>query len=207
MTGRPCKFSVLVVTVAGIICVVLVTVFVVTIARYGPNALSLTRLLQDLRRDHLCGEPASEEDLARARALGLPNDLLRFYRHMNGSYLHATDKYAGTFLRNRRWWRWRILPIGDLKTIPEHGFMYRESPLYLLSKNWIALVDVGESDCLAVNVDPSARGEIIDCFHETVGEPGQNTVIARTFTELLTSLLKSSEPFWLQKGHPEYGVY
>ena len=149
--------------------------------------------------------------MARAQALGLPSDLLQFYRRMNGAYLHATDKYAdkyaGAFVRNRREWIWRINPIGKLKTIAEEGFIDDESPLYPLSKNWIALVDVGEGDCLAVNVDPSARGEIIDCYHETVGEPGQNAVIARTFTQLLTSLLKSPEPFWLKKGNPEYRVY
>jgi hypothetical protein len=69
------------------------------------------------------------------------------------------------------------------------------------------LVNVQDGNYLAINVEPGHVGEVLDCFHETVGQPGWTKIIALSFTELLDRLLSSSRCFWLMKKHKAYGAY
>ena len=44
---------------------------------------------------------------------------------------------------------------------------------------------------VAIDLPPKPSGEVwlIDCFHETIGEPGCNTIIALSFSEFLERAL------------------
>jgi hypothetical protein len=60
---------------------------------------------------------------------------------------------------------------------------------------------------VAIDLPPKPSGEVwfIDCFHETIGEPGNNKIIAVSFTEFLDrALLGSRIHYWLE---PDFGGY
>jgi len=167
----------------------------------------LTEVLEKVRSRHLPLPPPSPEELSRLASGGAPSDLLRFYEQMNGAGLHRDTKHGGQRLVSDAWWHWVVLPISEMETVQERGYLQPDSPFYNRSAHWRCLVDVQDGDYLAISLEPGHVGEIIDCFHETVGKPGESSIIALSFTELMEQLVESKEAFWLQKGHREYGVY
>ncbi len=133
--------------------------------------------------------------------------MLQFYEQMNGAGLHRDTEHGGQKRMSDSWWRWVVLPILEMETVQERGYIQPDSPFHKRSALWRCLVDVQNGDYLAINLEPDHVGEIIDCFHESIGKPGQSAVIAESFTELMERLVKSKKAFWLEKGHREYGVY
>lgn len=89
----------------------------------------------------------------------------------------------------------------------ETGYVDPNSPLHECAQRWISVVDVQDSNYVAISTEPGRVGEAIDCFHETVGEPGYNKIVAKSFTDLLAGLLRSPEAFWLGDGSPDYGYH
>ena len=168
--------------------------------------MTFADLLEQLNRSHLACPPASETALAYGRSLGLPADLLAFYRSSNGAYLHES-KGSGDFQVGGRWWKWRVLPVEELRDIAAIYGIDETCPMADTLRQWIALVDVLDSDYLAVDVAPERSGQIIDCFHETIGWEGYHAIIAMSFTELLERLMESRDPYWLEEGAVKYGAH
>jgi SMI1 / KNR4 family (SUKH-1) len=168
--------------------------------------MAITDLLGKLNRSHLACPPASETALAYGRSLGLPADVLAFYRSSNGAYLHESEG-GGDFQADGRWWKWRLLPVEELRDIAATYDIDETCPMADTLRQWIALVDVLDSNYLAVDMAPERGGQIIDCFHETVGWEGYHAIIAMSFTELLLRLIERSDPYWLEDGFPKYGAH
>ena len=167
--------------------------------------MTIRELINEIRRFHLIRRPADAGELKKAMSLGLPDDLIEFYRMTNGAFLHQTDQFSGLAQVGGRWWKWKILPVSDLAPVTETMFVNETSPLLEACRSWFALVDVMDSDFLAIDTAPTRRGQVVDCFHEAVGVVGYTPVVALSFSEALSKLLTSPEPFWLQDGHVEYG--
>ena len=167
--------------------------------------MTLRSLIDALRQNHLCFQPASSEALDGELGKALPDDLLEFYSHTNGAMLHRGD--GGGFIIDGAEWEWSIASFEELEPVTDKGYIDTDSPLWDAATGWLGLVDVQDADWLAIDVRSPGRGEIIDCFHETVGDVGYNKIVARSFTELLGSLLSSKKPFWLQNGRPDLGVH
>jgi len=162
---------------------------------------------QILAADHLCAGAASPADLERGRALGLPDDVLAFYAFSGGAYLHAVSEGESSFECDGRSWMWRIRPLAEVRSVvEEYELRRKDSPLFELLERWLVLVDVGDGNCLAIDTAPAHRGEVIDGFHETIGAPGENTVIALSFSEALRDLLRAPVAYWLEEERQEYRV-
>lgn len=72
------------------------------------------------------------------------------------------------------------------------------------AKRWHVVVELADSDCLALSTESKFFGQCVDVFHGTVGDRGQHLVLSRSFTELLELILTMPESFWLEgafKGH------
>src|SRR5438874_1040010 len=134
--------------------------------------MTIPEIVEQLQRSHRICPPASDAALAHGRSLGLPGDVLEFYRLSNGVYLHRTDWSGGTE------WKWKVLPIEGLRDVPAVYDVGRTCPLFATLRHWIAIVDVLDSNYLAVDVAPERCGQIVDCFHETSGWEGYHDVIA-----------------------------
>ena len=76
-----------------------------------------------------------------------------------------------------------------------------------ISDLWFSIADDGNGDYLSIDLAPGRLGICYDSFHETHGVAGSTPVIARSFTELLTSLLQSrgNRPYWLEDGFVSLG--
>jgi antitoxin YokJ len=172
-----------------------------------PSATSkIDRFVAKIRSSHRIHLPASPKDLLRLRRLGMPEDVLRFYTLSDGARLHRTDEYGGLGPDPERRWRWEILPCREIEPASQ-SYVGADSPLFKRAHSWMHLVNVQDGNYLAINVEPGHVGEVLDCFHETVGEPGRTAIVALSFTELLDRLLKSPRPFWLRKTMRPYGSY
>jgi hypothetical protein len=138
--------------------------------------------------------------------LGLPDDALRFYELSDGACLHAVPD-GGLLETGGRQWSWALPPSRELVPISDMGFIDEDCPLFERARRWIAVADVQDGNYLALSVESGHAGEVIDCFHETVGAPGQSAIVALSFTEMLEGLLASRDCFWLADDRPRYGAY
>src|SRR5437773_9920955 len=116
--------------------------------------MTIPELVEQLKLSHLACPPASDAGLAHGRSLGLPDDLLEFYRLSNGAYLHEADEYGGNTQVDGRWWKWIILPIEELRDVAVAYQIPTTCPLFAKLRRWIAIVDVMDSNCLAIDVAP-----------------------------------------------------
>jgi hypothetical protein len=167
--------------------------------------MEIDELVERIRREHCAFPPATATDLERVKAFALPDDLLRFYELTDGAMLYASE--FGTPGPDSRQWDWWIRSAADLLTVAEYGFVPEDSPLYESAQRWVVWVEVQDGNVLAVNTEPNHVGEIIDCFHETVGDVGWNSIVALSCTEALRLLLADRSPFWPADDRPKYGAY
>ena len=75
-----------------------------------------------------------------------------------------------------------------------------------LPRSWFSNCFVQDGNYVAIDLPPKPSGEVwfIDCFHETIGEPGYDTIIALSFSEFLERALASGSHYWLGE-YPSYG--
>ena len=164
--------------------------------------MDVARLVDEIQRNHLAMPPA--QDLGRWAA-ELPPDLREFYALTNGAYLHRVDRHGGSCEREGAWWKWKVEPVENLRTVADDGFVSTRVEGYELTRRWLKLVDVQDGDCLAISIAPETRGLVLDCFHETVGEVGSHNIVALSFTEALELLLGTTEAFWLDPARKNHG--
>ena len=164
--------------------------------------MDVAQLVGEIQRNHLAQPPV--QDLGRWTA-ELPPDLREFYALTNGAYLHRVDQNAGWGEREGAWWKWKVEPIENLRTVADDGFAPTDARGFELIRTWLRLVDVQDGDCLAISIAPETRGLVLDCFHETVGQVGSHNIVALSFTEALELLLGSTEAFWLDPARKKHG--
>ena len=130
----------------------------------------------------------------------LPSSLADIYRYSNG-ILFGTGKVGGDNFRHYdRGYAYRLVPFEKLRSVYEDGYCARTSPIAELVRNWLVVVEVGDGDCVAINLNHSGFGEIIDVFHETAGEVGCHGVVADTLTDWIERSVASHRAWWLDAG-------
>ena len=157
-----------------------------------------------VRRDHFAEPPAAALQLAAARERGFPEDLLTFYSLTDGCCLWPGSDITTP---DGRQWRYLMPPLSCLRTIPECGYLLPGAgTLYDEAQSWLALFDVGDGNQLALDVSPNHRGQVIDCWVETINRPGELSVVALSFSEAIEHFLTSREAWWLHSGRQHYGT-
>lgn len=168
---------------------------------------TIEALVAEIQARHFAYPPADAAGLDRIRALGLPEDALRFYGLCDGAWLHEATEAGGLGKKGDRWWQWHVIPSRELVFYPETGWIIADSPLLPHQRYWVPVVDVADGNYLSITTESGRVGEVIDCFHETLDVPGSNNIVALSFTEMLESLLSNRECFWLQEDRRRYGAY
>ena len=125
-------------------------------------------------------------------SLGLPDDAVQFYALTDGACLHEESESGGWQREDNRWWKWVVIPSHRLVSLPNIGYDLHDSPLIAHQRHWVPVADVMDGNYLAISTEPGHVGEVIDCFHETLHMPEYNSIVARSFTEMLESLLARS---------------
>lgn len=126
----------------------------------------------------------------------LPSDLRRFYELAGGADIHTDHKCAGPI---------RILPPTEFQRIDAAitGERFASGPL----EHWFATADVGDGNYISIDLHPAHHGLCYDSFHETFAMPGYVSIVATSFTDLLSRLLRHPEDsdYWLQDDFPVLG--
>ena len=134
-----------------------------------------------LRATYYVAEPASTDTLSLAASKGIPEALIAFYRLCNGAYVGDGDDFRDP---NGKEYRLRIPPLDQLKSVQQQGYISDDSPFYDASSNWWQIVDYCDANWLAYD-GADDHGRIIDIFHETAGQPGYHSVVAKSLADLL----------------------
>jgi hypothetical protein len=147
---------------------------------------------------------------------GLPEDLCRFYHRTDGAELFGRGSSAAC----------RIEAVRGLQRL-DWGAVSESlrDNNYPNGHIWYRLARLADGSWLAINPrpeypeavrerfrnDPGGRewdtfAAVCHCRRETLGKPGQNPVVALSFTELLERLLDGGpKPYWLQPGFVGHG--
>lgn len=145
-----------------------------------------------------CADAGAIDELEKRFGIRLPEDLKYFYRRYATAKLF--DSEAGP--------AYRFVPLDEMRRTridiygPDH-----DSDAWGPA-GWLTVCDVQDGNYIAIDAAPDQAGayNYIDCFHETFAEPGESTVIAKSFTELLARALESKgSAFYLEKDFVDYG--
>lgn len=126
----------------------------------------------------------------------LPPDLRRFYELAGGAVIHSDRKCPGPT---------RILPPTEFQRIDAAitGERFAPGPV----EHWFALADVSDGNYISIDLHPAQCGLCYDSFHETFTTPGYVSIVATSFTDLLSRLFRHPEDsdYWLQEGFQVLG--
>jgi|GEM_PF-441636 len=159
--------------------------------------IPIETLIQEVIEKHRPNPPLDESSIAKLEiALGhqLPSDLREFYKHCNGAQVFD--------------FVYSILP---LEQVQRTGiYIFGEENASLAPQSWYAICDMMDGNYIGIDFDSLKRDEktcsIIDCFHETHGMPGEDQIIALSFTEFLYRALNSEgNQYQFQTGFQSYG--
>ncbi len=121
--------------------------------------------------------------------ISLPEDLTRFYELAGSAVINEHHKCACPT---------RILRPNEFERVDQaiNGQLFASGPF----ENWFAVADVGDGNYVSIDLHPDNFGLCYDSFHETFAMPGYVSVIANSFTDFLSRLLKHTEDstYWLQ---------
>lgn len=144
--------------------------------------------------------PAGDQQVSRAYQRGIPDELIEFYRLSDGALLGHGRDFTGP---DGRSFRLKIPPLESIETTRENGYVAVDSPLFERAGDWWQVVDYGDANWLAYD-GPS--GQVIDIWHETAGEPGNHSIVAASFGDLLRRLLEHGSPFWFREDFEPLGT-
>jgi hypothetical protein len=146
-----------------------------------------------------------------------PPDLCKFYHRTNGAELYGRGDAAAVRLVAAA----EVDPLDWGEIIDRHGWNSRGPG----DRIWHRLAWLADGSWLAINLDPGRRDPrpepsessnwlsyrelfhaICHCNANMQGQPGQNPVVALSFTELLERLLDAGgRPYWLDPKFVGYG--
>ena len=157
---------------------------------------SLFRTIEKLHLSGPCDDQHEIDRFEESLDYLLPSDLKEFYR-----------KYKTvTLFTDNQSYLYRFVPISEMH--PTRIDIFGVDSDEFAPSTWITICDVMEGNFIAVDIAPRDGDEFnyIDCFHETCGIPGENKIIAKSFTELLQSALHSGDNlFYLKSNFTGYG--
>ena len=171
------------------------------------EAKKLDTLLARLTAEHTTFPGLSSQD-----STYLPSDLAEFYHCSDGAELFRSGGTPAC----------RFVPAGELA-----GLDWSEDPDEIGSRGpdgrtWYRFAWLADGSWLAINLDLNRRdprpketrarfgaersSAICHCSASTEGKPGQNPVVALSFTELLERILDGGgRPYWLDPSFVNYG--
>lgn len=142
------------------------------------------------------------EEFEKKCGYKLPEDLKEFYKRYKTVSLFA---YNGG-------WRYRFVEINEIHMagLDIFGEAYAQDKDFSIevTYSWFSICDVMDGNYIGIDFLSEKNGQwnFIDCFHETYGIPGECTIIAKSFTELLEKCLQSNNKlYYLEKGFQDYG--
>ena len=157
----------------------------------------IDELINRLSSEHSC-EIAPPCGLPRvASGLILPADVVQFYERAGGMIINKQGRCGS--------WARIVRPdeFNRIDAVILGGEMFATGPFEF----WHAMVDVQDSNYLAIDIGPTHRGICLDCFHETFAMPGYVKLVATSFTDLLNRFVNHMEDsaFWLQDDFEALG--
>jgi hypothetical protein len=129
----------------------------------------------------------------------LPDDLDWFYQMYGGMEIHDGEIYGH-----------RIVPPSEfvpINTIMFPGYPEGEWPEDR-SDDWYTIAENYNGDYLAVDLNPERVGRCYNCFYEIHCMPGEQAVVALSFTDLVKNILyapKNLTSFWDDAGFIQLG--
>lgn len=159
--------------------------------------IPIETLIHEVIEKHRPNSPLDESSIAKLEiALGyqLPSDLREFYKHCNGAQVFD--------------FVYSILPLEQVQRTGV--YIFGEENANLAPQSWYAICDMMDGNYIGIDFDSLKRDgktcSIIDCFHETHGMPGEDNIIALSFTEFLYRALNSEgNQYQFQTGFQSYG--
>ena len=154
-------------------------------------------MIDTLHFSEPCTDSYEIDRLDRRIKFLLPEDLKVFYRRYSTVKLFDHE-FGATY---------RFVPITEihLTRIDIYGKDLDE----LGPSSWLTICDVLDGNYIAVDIasQENQNYNYIDCFHETFAEPGEATIVAKSFTELLERSLRGGgdSVYYCQKGFTGYG--
>lgn len=91
--------------------------------------------------------------------------------------------------------------------IPSNLAVLGETNLGDRSDQWYTIAVTQAREYLSIDLDPARSGRCYDSFHETHGLVRESTVIATSFTDLLSRLIANAGRhwYWLEAGFRSLG--
>jgi SMI1 / KNR4 family (SUKH-1) len=126
----------------------------------------------------------------------IPTVLQQLYIETNGALFGNYEIGGGLINKDGEEWYYELLPTDRMCRITDDGYCDPKSKILNLIRNWVKIIDCGDGNCLAINLNENGYGEIIDIFHETVGDEGTHGVIARNFEDWCELHIKSNTHGW-----------
>ena len=151
----------------------------------------MSRLLEEVSRDHFPRPPATSEEIAEfEQRVGwkLDADLRAFYLHCNGAEL--IKRLPNT--------PYRILPLS--KIVRARVAIYGEDDDQWGPASVYAICDVQDGNYVMVDVarQEDARYPLVDGYHEAWPDPKYCGPIASSFSEFLEQVLRTRRNlYWL----------
>lgn len=148
----------------------------------------LTRMIADLRANHLVNAPGTEQELRQLElrlGVQLDTELREFYSATNGATILGKEE-----------WRYRILKLEEVERVRK--LILGEDREEAGPAGWYAICDVHDGNYVAAEFD-ERNGEVLrllDCYHETF--PLQCKAVAGSFSEFLFRALNGGDClYWL----------
>lgn len=161
--------------------------------------MTLAECIKEIKSRHYPNPPTSPavlDSIESSLPWSIPIDLRSFFLECNGARLF--EDYDSPF---------EVVPIEEFHSTSIDVF--GEVKAEWAPTEWYSVANVRDGNYIALDlasVDGDA-GEYLDAFHETLGQDGYQTIIAKSFTELLSDALESGgEHYWLDESFKGYGV-
>lgn len=124
----------------------------------------------------------------------IPIDLLEFYKVCGGLSLYMNSDYA-------------IHIVSYKEFVLANPVIVGERCEYDVSSDWYIAARDNNEDYLTIDLNPSRLGRCYDSFWDRHGVPGECSIIATSFTDLLEKLInnKGNEWYWMQDDFKSLG--
>lgn len=131
----------------------------------------------------------------------LPNDLQEFYTLCGGVSLFRSSAYSIEI----------VSPAKFLLANPNLFAGIGKEDLYAsredISWSWYIIGEGENGQFITIDLSPNRLGRCYDSFWDCHAMPGYSQIISRSFSELLSQLIKNHGKhwYWLQEGFSSYG--
>lgn len=124
----------------------------------------------------------------------LPSDLAAFYALCGGAALFQGSEYS-------------LSISGPQELVPASQEVIGEWPLGDVSDSWYVIARDDHREVISIDLSPTGRGRCYDSHHEVHGIAGSSPVVASSFTDLLTRVLRSggTGAWWLREDFEDLG--